>query len=391
MSQPISRLISPLRRPRFLAAVCGLAAALLSSGTILAQRGPVGTAPTNDLPNPYQSIENAFALPDGRTWGSTSAVDIGKDGRSIWVAERCGVNSCVTDPTTGKMSPLDPILHYDASGKLIKSFGAGLLVGPHGIFVDRDGNVWVTDYQDNAPRAARGTGGAAGAAGQGRRGTAPAGPLPGATVGHLVYKFSPDGKVLMTLGKPGGGVEPDFFFQPNDVLVTRSGEIFVSCGHGQGKSEILKFSKDGILIKRWGQTGTGPGEFDQPHALAMDSKGRLFIGDRNNNRIQIFDQDGKYLEEWKQFSRPSGIYIDKKDTIYVADSESESVSRNHDGWKRGIRIGSAKDGSVKSFIPDPVDKAPSTSAAEGVAADSQGNIYGAEVGPRRLMKYTMKN
>jgi sugar lactone lactonase YvrE len=289
------------------------------------------------------------------------------------------------------MSPLDPILHYDASGKLIKSFGAGLLVGPHGIFVDRDGNVWVTDYQDNAPRAARGTGGAAGAAGQGRRGTAPAGPLPGATVGHLVYKFSPDGKVLMTLGKPGGGVEPDFFFQPNDVLVTRSGEIFVSCGHGQGKSEILKFSKDGILIKRWGQTGTGPGEFDQPHALAMDSKGRLFIGDRNNNRIQIFDQDGKYLEEWKQFSRPSGIYIDKKDTIYVADSESESVSRNHDGWKRGIRIGSAKDGSVKSFIPDPVDKAPSTSAAEGVAADSQGNIYGAEVGPRRLMKYTMKH
>jgi hypothetical protein len=167
MSQPISRLISPLRRPRFLAAVCGLAAALLSSGTILAQRGPVGpvgTVPTNDLPNPYQSIENAFALPDGRTWGSTSAVDIGKDGRSIWVAERCGVNSCVTDPTTGKMSPLDPILHYDASGKLIKSFGAGLLVGPHGIFVDRDGNVWVTDYQDNAPRAARGTAGAAGAA-----------------------------------------------------------------------------------------------------------------------------------------------------------------------------------------------------------------------------------
>jgi streptogramin lyase len=288
------------------------------------------------------------------------------------------------------MSPLDPILHYDASGKLIRSFGAGLLVGPHGIFVDRDGNVWVTDYQDNAPRAPRGANPAAGAAGagQGRRGAA--GPLPGATVGHLVYKFSPEGKILMTLGKPGGGIEPDFFFQPNDVLVTRNGEIYVACGHGQGKSEILKFSKDGKLIKRWGQTGTGPGEFDQPHALALDSQGRLFVGDRNNNRIQIFDPDGKFLEEWKQFSRPSGIYIDRKDTIYVADSESESVSRNHDGWKRGIRIGSAKDGSVKYFIPDPVEKAPSTSAAEGVAADSQGNIYGAEVGPRRLMKYVMK-
>jgi sugar lactone lactonase YvrE len=392
MSRPISQPISLMKRVGFHAAGFGLITALLSSAAILAQSGPVGPVPTNDLPNPYRSIENAFALPDGRVWGSTSAVEIGKDGRSIWVVERCGVNSCVTEPTTGKMSPLDPILHYDASGKLIKSFGAGLLVGPHGIFVDRDGNVWVTDYQDNAPRAARGAAGAAAAgAGQGRRGAAPAGPLPGATIGHLVYKFSPDGKILMTLGKPGGGIEPDFFFQPNDVLVTRSGEIFVACGHGQGKSEILKFSKDGKLIKRWGQTGTGPGEFDQPHALAMDSKGRLFIGDRNNNRIQIFDQDGKYLEEWKQFSRPSGIYIDKKDTIYVADSESESVSRNHDGWKRGIRIGSAKDGSVKSFIPDPVDKAPSTSAAEGVAVDSQGNVYGAEVGPRRLMKYAIKN
>jgi sugar lactone lactonase YvrE len=376
--------MSQLERAR-LHAACGLTAVLLSSATALAQHAP---GPTNDLPNPYRSIENAFALPDGRVWGSTSAVEIGKDGRSIWVVERCGANSCVTDPATGKMSPLDPILHYDASGRLIKSFGAGLLVGPHGIFVDRDGNVWVTDYQDNAPRAPRGTGNAAGAGAQGRRGVA--GPLPGGTVGHLVYKFSPEGKILMTLGKPGGGVEPDFFFQPNDVLVTRRGEIFVSCGHGQGKSEMLKFSKDGKLIKRWGQTGTGPGEFDQPHALAMDSRGRLFVGDRNNNRIQIFDQDGKFLEEWRQFSRPSGIYIDRKDTIYVADSESESVSRNHDGWKRGIRVGSAKDGSVKYFIPDPVEKAPSTSAAEGVAADSQGNIYGAEVGPRRLMKYVKK-
>src|SRR5215470_18398796 len=187
--------MSQLGRARFHAA-CGLIAALLSSAAIVAQRD---SGPTNDLPNPYQSIEGAFMLPDGRTWGSTSAVEIGKDGRSVWVVERCGVNSCVTDPTTGQMSPLDPILHYEASGKLIKSFGAGLLVGPHGIFVDRDGNVWVTDYQDNAPRAPRGTGTPAGAAaGQGRRGAA--GPLPGATVGHQVYKFSPDGKILMTLG-----------------------------------------------------------------------------------------------------------------------------------------------------------------------------------------------
>ena len=129
---------------------------------------------------------------------------------------------------------------------------------------------------------------------------------------------------------------------------------------------------------------------DQPHALAMDSKGRLFVGDRGNNRIQIFDQDGNLLDEWKQFSRPSGIYIDRQDTIYVADSESESVARNHDGWKRGIRIGSAKDGSVVGFIPDPAEKTTGTSAAEGVAADARGNVYGAEVGPRGVKKYVKR-
>ena len=126
----------------------------------------------------------------------------------------------------------------------------------------------------------------------------------------------------------------------------------------------------------------------------MDSRGRLFVGDRNNNRIQILDQDGAYQTEWKQFSRPSGIYIDKEDTIYVTDSESESVARNHDGWKRGIRIGSAKDGSVKYFIPDPDTRRQpeftGTSAGEGVAADAAGNVYGAEVGPKDLKKYVKR-
>ena len=326
--------------------------------------------PTNAQPNPYQTVTDWAKLPAGRTWGSTSAVEIDKDGKSVWVAERCGANSC-------QDSMLDSILHFDVQGKLIKSFGAGLLIAPHGIFVDREGNLWVTDCAC--------TGGAAGARGN----SAPA----AASKGHQVFKFSPDGKVLLTLGKPGGAREPEFFFQPNDVLVGPNGDIFVSEGHSSAPgstARILKFSKDGKLIKTWGKQGTGPGDFDQPHALAMDSKGRLFVGDRNNNRIEIFDQDGKFLEEWKQFSRPSGIYIDKNDNIYVADSESESVSRNHDGWKRGIRIGSAKDGSVKYFIPDPVEKTTGTSAAEGVAADAQGNVYGAEVGPRALKRYVKK-
>ena len=338
--------------------------------------------PTNSAANPYETVKDWAKLPEGRTWGSTSAVEIDKDGKSIWVAERCGQNSCL-DRTTGQMSNLPSILKFDASGKLVKSFGQGMLIFPHGIFVDREGNVWVTDGQDDSPQPARG-------AAPAPRGSGPAGPRTGATKGNQVFKFSPDGKLLMTLGKPGGAAEPEFFYQPDDVLVAPNGDIFVSEGHGGGNNRILKFSRDGKLIKTWGKLGTGPGEFDQPHALAMDSRGRLFVGDRNNNRIQIFDQDGKFIAEWKQFSRPSGVYIDKNDNIYVADSESVSVSRNHDGWTRGIRIGSAKDGSLKYFIPDPVENATGTSAAEGVAVDAQGNVYGAEVGPRALKRYVKK-
>ena len=195
--------------------------------------------------------------------------------------------------------------------------------------------------------------------------------------------------MLLTLGKagtPGNG--NDEFNAPSAVVTAPNGDIFVADGHGGNtNARVVKFAKDGTFIKTWGKKGSGPGELDIPHTIAMDSAGRLFVGDRQNNRIQIFDQDGKYIDQWAQFSRPSGVYIDAKDTIYVADSESESVSKNHDGWKRGIRVGSAKDGSVTAFIPDPVEKTTGTSAAEGVAADAAGNIYGAEVGPKRMMKY----
>src|SRR3954454_4759019 len=360
-----------------------------------------GGQPTNDAPNNYNTIKDYFKLPDGRTWGSTSAVDIDKDGKSIWVAEGCGPhmptgNSCL-DRTTGKMSDLPSVLKFDSKGKLVKSFGAGLLIFPHGIHVDKDGNVWVTDGQDDAPAAARGANAGAGrgagggaAAGGGRAAASgPIGPRPGATHGNQVFKFSPDGKVLLTLGKPGGAAAPEYFYQPNDVITAPNGDIFVSEGHGAGNDRVLKFDKTGKFIKEWGKLGTGPGEFDQPHALAFDSKGRLFVGDRNNNRVQVFDQDGKFIAEYKQFSRPSGVFI-KGDTLYVADSESESVSRNHNGWKRGLRWGAIKDGKVIGFIPDPDEKATGTSAAEGVAVDKDGNLYGAEVGPKAAKKYTKK-
>jgi len=357
----------------------GTCAAALAAST-------VGSNEPNSQPNPYKTITGWYQLPDGRKMGSTSAVDIDRDGKSIWVVERCGTNSCL-DRTTGQMSPLAPILHFDPSGKLLTSFGAGMLIFPHGIYVDKQDNIWVTDGQDNAPIPARG-----GGAGRGRGAapTGPIGPRAGSTKGHQVFEFSKEGKLLMTLGKPGGGADPDYFYAPNDVIVSPKGDIFVSEGHGAGNNRVFKFDKAGKLIKVIGKLGTGPGEFDQPHALAFDSKGRLFIGDRNNNRVVIYDQDLNYISELKQFSRPSGIFIDKKDVLYVADSESGSVSRNHDGWKRGIRIGKISDGIVTAFIPDPDEKATGTSAAEGVAVDAKGVIYGAEVGPHDVKKYVKK-
>ena len=341
--------------------------------------------PTNDAPNPYRTVEGWAKMPEGRTWGATSAVAIDRDGQSVWVAERCGVNNCVG-------SALDPVLKFDATGKLVKSFGAEMILSPHGILVDKDNNVWVVDCACTIG-GGRGRGGAAGAA------PAPPSPAADPTKGHQIFKFSPDGKLLLTLGKPGGGRDPEFFFEPNNLLIAPNGDLFVAEGHssrqGTSTARVLKFDKTGKLLGAWGTvfdstTKDQPYSFNQPHALAMDSKGRLFVGDRGYNRIKIFTQDGKLIDTWYQFSRPSGIVIDKDDRIYVADSESGSVNPAHIAWLRGIRIGSAKDGSLAAFIPDPNPGATGTSAAEGGAVDSKGIIYGAEVGPKALKRYERK-
>jgi streptogramin lyase len=369
-------------------------ALLLLSAAVSAQKQHE-TRPTNDLPNPYQTVEGWAKMPPGRTWGSTSAVEIDRDGVSIWVAERCGANSCAT-------SNLDPILKFDVNGNLVTSFGAGLIISPHGIDVDHEGNIWVTDCACTGGGTRGRRGGAAADSAAGRAGAPPPPPAPAAPRGHQVFKFSPDGKLLLTLGKAGGARGSEFFWQPNDVLVAPNGDIFVAEGHSDADSaaaRLLKFNKDGRLLATYGKMWSPRSdttrlarndELAQPHALAMDSQGRLFVGDRSNNRILIFDQNFKLLDTWYHFSRASGIYIDGNDVIYVADSESGSVNPAHGAWKRGIRIGSAKDGSITAFIPDPNATPSNTSAAEGVAADANGVIYGAEVGPRALKRYVKR-
>jgi DNA-binding beta-propeller fold protein YncE len=322
-------------------------AMLAVAAAFLIASGQARSEDPNSAPNPYRVVDNWAQLPEGRAWGQAIGIDIDRDGRSVWVYERCGAKVC-----TG--SKLDPIHKLDPSGKVVASFGGGLINWPHGFFVDRDGNVWVTD-------------------GRGAEGK-----------GHTVIKFSPEGKVLMTLGKPGvAGDGPDTFNAPSDVLVAPNGTIFVADGHGdKTNARIVKLASDGKFIKAWGQQGSGPGDFDVPHGLAMDSLGRLFVADRSNDRIQIFDQDGKFLADWRQFGRPSGLYIDKNDILYAADSQSGE--KYNAPFRQGIRIGSVKDGKVTAFI---TEEGPKPNMPEGVAADDDGNVFGGFTDRQAVKKF----
>ena len=296
---------------------------------ILISAGLAG-AQTSAPPNPYRALESWAQPPAGVELGQVSGVELDARG-NVWVIQR-------SDP---------PILQFDASGKLLKSFGAGMFVQAHSLHFDRDGNLWAVD-------------------GDGRDGK-----------GHQVIKFSPDGTILLRLGKAGvAGDGPDTFNRPSDVVTVANGDVFVVDGHTTN-ARVVKFSRDGRYITAWGTKGSAPGELDTPHSIAIDSKGRVFVGDRANNRIQIFDQNGRLLDQWKQFGRPTGLFIAPDDTLYVADDES-NAERNP-GWMPGIRVGSAVDGTVRAFIP--------ATSTERAVADAAGNIYAAVLAGRTVRKY----
>ncbi len=326
------------------------------------------------LPNPAPTVvTNWGELPEGREWGTTAGIDIDPNDGHIWAYERCGAGQLAGGGVDCESNPVDPIFKFDRNtGEVLANFGAGLFVTPHGIHVDADGNVWVTDFAGNEA----------------------------GTRGHQVFKFSPSGEVLLTLGTAGqAGTGPNQLNQPNDVVTAPDGSIFVSDGHnGQGMTtnaamengrqagatgRILKFSPDGTFIKEWGQIGLRHGEFRTPHALAFDSQGRLFVADRGNHRIEIFDQEGNYLESRYMYGRISGIHITPDDMLYAIDSESSPT--NHPNWRNGVRIGHVNEDRIVAFIP-PFERDTRLyqgTAGEGVVVDGDGNVYAAE-GPNSL-------
>ena len=347
---------------------------LVAGLAIIALLGTGVKAFAQGLPNPYRPVDGGVGgietprwakLPDGRQMGAVGKVTIDNDGEHIWAVVRCDTgaqgrfgNECVD-------SDLDPVLQFDQEGNLLQSFGGGMFIWPHGIDVDPDGNVWVTDGVSD-------------------------GRIPdGDTRGHQVIKFSPTGEVLMKLGTPGEpGNGPYSYNSPADVVVADNGDFFIADGHvNDGNNRVMKYSKDGTFIKSWGKTGYGPGEFRELHGIAIDNQGRVFVADRWNNRIQFFTQEGEFLGMWTQFGRPSGIFFDDKGQVFVADSESDN--EQNPGWPLGIWIGDAETGWPTGFVPFPwgMPSVRAGNGAEFVAVDRFGNMYGGEPRPRKLQKY----
>ena len=330
------------------------------------------------LPNPNPVVTNQWGeLPAGRSWGHTAGIDIDPTDGNIWAYERCGAGGggggAASGPVNCDTNPVDPIFKLDRNtGEVLANFGTGILTMPHGIHVDYDGNVWITDFATNAS----------------------------GTKGQQVHKFSPDGELLMSLGVAGqAGNDGAHFSQPTDVVVAVDGSIFVSDGHsGQNMTtaaaieegrqagqtgRIIKFTADGTYIKAWGQLGTAHGEFRTPHALEIDSQGRLWVADRGNHRLEIFDLEGNYLESRYSYGRISGIFVTDDNLVYAIDSESDPF--RHINWIAGVRVGPLNEDRITAFIPGYLTETRGyqATAGEGVAVDADGTVFVAE-GPSSI-------
>jgi hypothetical protein len=331
-----------------------------------------------DLPNPYHLVAGWPTLPatmNGGHWGEVIRVSIDRAG-NVWVFHRCfnvvppGSATCI-----GRGAANPPILEFDPAGKLLTGFGAGLFAYPHGFTIDADGNLWTSDVNDKAMVLGLSAKNA-----------------DGVVMGQEVLKLSPTGKILMTLGQEGvSGDGPDTFDRPTGVGIGRNGDIFVSDGHApnaHNNARIMKFTKDGKFITSWGRMGAEPGNFNEPHDIFIGgTMDRVYVADRKNKRIQMFDQEGNFIAAWPQFGEPSSVFVDNNDTLYAGVSFADPAAKK--GELRGIMIGSATDGSLKAFIPDPgdLDSVIRGTSASGITADDNGTIYAADVGTHNLRKY----
>jgi DNA-binding beta-propeller fold protein YncE len=281
-------------------------------------------APAPAAESQYQLVENWAQLPPGVTkWGAATGVDVDRHG-NVYVLHR---NESM------------PVMMFDSHGKFLRSWGQGMFKTTHFLRVDRFGFIWVTD-----------------------RGNMQA------------FKFNSDGKLLMTLGKKGvtgDNTSPDSFNGMADLAVSRNGDIFIADGEGPN-TRVARFSKDGKFIKWWGGKGTAPGQFNVPHSIAIDSKGRVYVADRSNNRIQIFDQAGKFLDQWTNLGTPWGLFV-RDDLMYIVDGTENNC----------LLIAGIKDGKV-------LEKIGGLANATAVAVDSGGAIYVGEVNGANVKKFVKK-
>jgi DNA-binding beta-propeller fold protein YncE len=300
---------------------------LLPGLLLLGLAAPVGSAEgpaASGIPD-YRPVPGWPRLPDDLVLGQVSAVATDAADQ-VYVFHR------------GR----HPILVFDRDGKLLRSWGDDLVKTAHGLRVDRDGNVWVTDMGH-----------------------------------HLVMKFDAEGKLLLSLGKkdqPGDG--PDQFDRPTDVAVAPSGEFYVADGYGNAR--VVKFAKDGKLLTQWGKKGGGEGEFRLPHAIRRDGRGRVYVGDRENNRVQVFDPDGKFLAQFTDSGAPYGLFLTGEGRLFVADGRAHWVKvLDLQGRVLG-RWGEKGTAPGQFLVP------------HGLCVDSHGAVYVAEVDGRRVQKFVAK-
>ena len=233
----------------------------------------------------------------------------------------------------------DPIIVFDSKGNYLRSWGRGMFGRPHGMRVDRDDNVWITDHID-----------------------------------HQVMKFTNDGKLLLTLGIKGQtGTDEKTFDGPTDISFAASGDFYVSDGYGNDR--VLKFSKDGKFLLTWGQSGTGPGEFDLVHSVAVDSQGRVFVSDRENDRIQIFDGNGKFLRMWTHLGATQNIFITPEDEVWIITHRDHAENINYDTLAGRIMRVDIETGKILGSMESPGHWLNVSRAGEIFIGSLTGNVF----------------